>query len=54
MMLSTENIRDGVRIAQSAGNWCVLVGSAADAPQARTIVENVSKILGIQAFAAYK
>lgn len=54
MMLSTENIRDGVRIAQSAGNWCVLVGSAADAPQARAIVENVSKILGIQAFAAYK
>lgn len=54
MMLSTENIRDGVRIAQSAGNWCVLVGSATDAPQARAIVENVSKILGIQAFAAYK
>ena len=41
-------------LAQSAGNWCVLVGSAADAPQARAIVENVSKILGIQAFAAYK
>ena len=53
MMLTTENIKEPVRIASSGNRWCILVGSTSQA-KAREIARTISDRLGTSAFAAYK